>query len=1699
MSSNRRPISRPRPVAAAALLLALLAAAAHPLLAQAPKREYRSFDGSGNNKTNPSLGAAGTPYARSVSASLDFNASSLAGLRVLSNTLARSEKDIRNARRLSVLHTFWGEFFIHDVAHVVSSSDPADRYSVPVPADDKFLPPGSNMSFSRAVAAGQGVRRIPINVQSHFLDGSHLYGTTPEQVAALRDGPLFKLEPSTYSDYSPTVSRNPRGTNVTQSTLPPGQEQMFAFGSIVGNTSPYSQALYTLFMREHNRFANAYRAKNPGVSDDDLFQEARMHVIALIQHITYYEYLPLLLGFSLDAYTKYDPKAVPLIESSFASTTYRFGHSEIPAFLTYIDDKTNTTVQVDMAANFFRSDLVKSVGIGALFAGMSSQIQDEADIYYTEPMRSQVFGPRLAKDGFVFDLFRARDYLIPGYAQMRQSMALSAPKTFADIHPDFADVLAKAYASVDDVDALVGGLLERRDMYESNVGPMFSRSIVNQFKALRDGDRFWFENPGVMRAEHLAEIRNTSLRQIIMRNVKQSTRTFPNNIWQVVPDPPPLDAATAGGRVPGFTFSHELAPGFRVSWNIRNRDKADESVHCLLQCAYAGYCAIGFGGSSMITATEMYIARSQQGGKNITLTEYKPTGAYTRPSPATVRANTAITVLSTKSLGDTGAFQVEFLRRNLQPGKVAVKNAKIPIIFSYSISASAQIQFHGANRGQAAVNFFTSDVDDDRLESSPALMAHAITMLVVFGFAFPLAVAIARYCRTRDGWVVAHVGLQTLSCVAVIVAGALAISVSVLGTSTHEYIGLFVFTAVIAQMIIGFGNLGRLLASSKSRWVRGLKFAHNYFGRAIVVAGFVNMPFGINVAYPVSGIESILASPFWIAYLALTSFWILFFAVMEFRRLRAASRGSPLGAAPLVGNKLDTRKFAAEQIVIKRTDLPAVTWREVDEQVVAGRMWVVGNGFVYDVSKWIISHPGGQQVLYNVLGTDITMDYFNSALYDADLFVPWTDVPVVDYSDPKGPALAPGAARRNSVGVRKSPNTLTAPGSNAAGLRSRCAAATAGGGSRGGGDTLGVPDAKGAPLGGGGPSRPASECEKSGICDRDVEADARILMEDWRMIVEARNQHFHSAQAIDKLKDLVVAKLDTGDDEPKFVKNEYRRYALTAKELLSNENADAEVFRLKFCLLYPNEVYAEEPLFFLPGQAIELQVRIRGKFVSRYYTPVSGNMAVFDMVVKCLPDGAMSRVWRTAQPGEAQYKIRGPFGSPLMNPSRPLPMSNGCWDEILLIGVGSGATPHLQLVSWYFLQTTFSLRPSAANVPAKANELAVQRDEKVFIRHPLQNGWVYATNAHTGQDGIIHLSKLSPWIGRRPKVTVINAARNMDSLIGSDTLEAIAAAYPDQVKLVYVLSREAPSSPGGPACRAIEKHAGRVDRALLRDLLERSKWVASGEAGRSQRVVLCGPEKFMDETYRTLVDLGVVEDDIIALPAHSYLVNPHPRWRALNYANSIKTLRSQTNTNVSTTMASSFSGTLVSSSGVGLAAAAAAVPPPVHTVGSDQTLPMSVSPSSGIAGLGAGANSRDSLYRRSFAPIAGRSTPRHGGGSSETLAPPTDPTSAAAASAKPPKPAQRLSSARWTGKPTQEIYDAGRLTDSDDDGESGGGFMSADDYAKRLPPATRLPIMPLRTNPKSNEPEWFYLPPSTASRRSFSMPSVDAPRRGSGS
>lgn len=62
------------------------------------------------------------------------------------------------------------------------------------------------------------------------------------------------------------------------------------------NENLHLTTMHLIWARQHNRLSAAFRLLNPRWDDETVYQEARRVVGAQMQHITYEEFLPAILG-----------------------------------------------------------------------------------------------------------------------------------------------------------------------------------------------------------------------------------------------------------------------------------------------------------------------------------------------------------------------------------------------------------------------------------------------------------------------------------------------------------------------------------------------------------------------------------------------------------------------------------------------------------------------------------------------------------------------------------------------------------------------------------------------------------------------------------------------------------------------------------------------------------------------------------------------------------------------------------------------------------------------------------------------------------------------------------------------------------------------------------------------------------------------------------------------------------------------------------------------------------------------------------------------------------------------------------------------------------------------------------------------------------------------------------------------------------
>lgn len=134
--------------------------------------------------------------------------------------------------------------------------------------------------------------REQLNQATSFIDGSHIYGSSKEEADSIREFSGGKLK---YQLSSSGKILLPPISDVKECRSQ-GSYKCFKSGDKRVNEHVGLAVLHTLWLREHNRLADELKKLNPHWGDETLFQEARRIVAAEIQHITYNEYLPMIVG-----------------------------------------------------------------------------------------------------------------------------------------------------------------------------------------------------------------------------------------------------------------------------------------------------------------------------------------------------------------------------------------------------------------------------------------------------------------------------------------------------------------------------------------------------------------------------------------------------------------------------------------------------------------------------------------------------------------------------------------------------------------------------------------------------------------------------------------------------------------------------------------------------------------------------------------------------------------------------------------------------------------------------------------------------------------------------------------------------------------------------------------------------------------------------------------------------------------------------------------------------------------------------------------------------------------------------------------------------------------------------------------------------------------------------------------------------------
>lgn len=495
-------------------------------------REVRTYDGSNNNIDNSEWGATFEHLQRLAAADYADGISTLAGpdrpsARTVSNGVVDQVEgtSLPNTVNGTDFIWQWGQFIDHDLDLTDGAEESAD---ILVPEGDAFFDLSSTgtqvITFNRALfdsstGTDSSNPREQENEITSWLDGSMIYGSDDERNAALRetDTPFLATSDGNLLPFNTNSLTNANGF-ITDPT------SLFLAGDIRANEQLGLTVMHTLFMREHNRIAQILLDNDPNADVDDVYEQARRMVIAKIQVITYDEWLPALIGENAIAdYSGYDDTVNPTIFNEFSVAAFRLGHSMLNEQILRLDAAGDeiTDGHLDLKEAFFAapSVLLVETDLDPILRGFATQLHQELDALVIDDIRNFLFG-QPGSGGFdlaSLNIQRGRDHGVPGYNDMREALGLTRVTQFGQItsDTDMAQNLFDTYGDVNEIDLWVGGLAED-PVTGSQLGELFQAIMVRQFTAIRDGDRFWWEE--YLTSNERDIVSDTTLAEIIRDN-----------------------------------------------------------------------------------------------------------------------------------------------------------------------------------------------------------------------------------------------------------------------------------------------------------------------------------------------------------------------------------------------------------------------------------------------------------------------------------------------------------------------------------------------------------------------------------------------------------------------------------------------------------------------------------------------------------------------------------------------------------------------------------------------------------------------------------------------------------------------------------------------------------------------------------------------------------------------------------------------------------------------------------------------------------------------------------------------------------------------------------------------------------------------------------------------------------------------------
>lgn len=245
-------------------------------------RTSRTLDGTYNDLDDPLMGSIGSRFGRNVPLDRAYPDPDEKQLSPNPRTVSLEllTRDVfKPATTLNVLAAAWIQFEVHDwFSH--GENERGNEWAIELSERDDW--PQRPMLIPRArrdPSADDGGPASYLTADTHWWDGSQIYGNTVEFAEALRSGKHGRLR-------------------IDESTgLPPEEvESQLDLQGVAGNFWVGLALLHALFMLEHNAICDRLHAEYPSLDDDEVYEKARLVNAALMAKIHTVDWTPALIA-----------------------------------------------------------------------------------------------------------------------------------------------------------------------------------------------------------------------------------------------------------------------------------------------------------------------------------------------------------------------------------------------------------------------------------------------------------------------------------------------------------------------------------------------------------------------------------------------------------------------------------------------------------------------------------------------------------------------------------------------------------------------------------------------------------------------------------------------------------------------------------------------------------------------------------------------------------------------------------------------------------------------------------------------------------------------------------------------------------------------------------------------------------------------------------------------------------------------------------------------------------------------------------------------------------------------------------------------------------------------------------------------------------------------------------------------------------